>query len=645
MAVLVPEGKQSFDGPGGVPLIGGKLYTYAAGTNTPQQTWKDAGQVATNTNPIILDARGEASIFWLGVYKIKLCDALDNEIWTVDGVVAAEIDQTLRPDLAATGGSALIGYILNAAGSFARTVQSWFRSAPPSLFDFIPPNLHDAIQAGTQNAVDLAPYINAAILHVTNLPRGGKLRVPAGVYRTTEIDGTLDYLDFNKHFEIEGDGKRASLFMPFADNVHVVLNLSGRQNIICRNFGILSDKAGVQCGLFLSRIQIGGVPGTGKCDSHAYKDIFIGGAFTKAPAVTVGAESMRWDNFYLTNSNEDAKWCTFWTSNRNSFVGVTPAKGGTLDDGPNTDNIMRDGIFYSAYPGSGQRAIKLSASAAFSFPGSLVIPGGATEAVGISYQDPIDDVWNGPVDCSGTMFEIFGANGVCHLLDCTAPTSYNGISCAVANYTLAPGAHIMDYNRDILTSQPILFNGAWSGIRLQNDPAGAGNFYVYAMVGCDINLRTAANASVVVVDSFIAESKVDANAVLTPQFISMLYQRAVTSMPNTGTYGKGARIENIAAIAGQPLDYNVTTGGTFGNAGTVTANTTAGSNLITIAGPDAVNISEGQKIAIAGAAGSPFYVRKRAGAQVWLSAIVGNSVAGAAVSYSPPVLVSGPLMV
>jgi len=87
MAVLLPNGKQYYtDSATGLPLVGGKVYTYAAGTSTPKDTYTTAAAVTPNANPVILDARGEATIFWHGAYKIVAKDALDNLIWTVDNI-------------------------------------------------------------------------------------------------------------------------------------------------------------------------------------------------------------------------------------------------------------------------------------------------------------------------------------------------------------------------------------------------------------------------------------------------------------------------------------------------------------------------------------------------------------------------------
>ena len=89
MTVLTPQPKMQFTTAAGVPLSGGKVYTYIAGTTTPQATFTDYTGATPNTNPIILNSRGEANI-WLGgaLYKFKLTDANDVEIWTVDYISA-----------------------------------------------------------------------------------------------------------------------------------------------------------------------------------------------------------------------------------------------------------------------------------------------------------------------------------------------------------------------------------------------------------------------------------------------------------------------------------------------------------------------------------------------------------------------------
>ena len=86
-AMLPPLPKVQFFTADGEPLVGGKLYTYAAGTSSPLATYTDFAGNTANANPVILDSRGEANV-WLGPsrYKWVLYTADDVLIWSVDGI-------------------------------------------------------------------------------------------------------------------------------------------------------------------------------------------------------------------------------------------------------------------------------------------------------------------------------------------------------------------------------------------------------------------------------------------------------------------------------------------------------------------------------------------------------------------------------
>lgn len=89
MAVLSPSPKAQFLDASGAPLVGGKVYTYAAGTTTPLATYTTSAGTVPNTNPVILDSRGEANIWYSNgtSYKVVLTDSADATIWTVDNIV------------------------------------------------------------------------------------------------------------------------------------------------------------------------------------------------------------------------------------------------------------------------------------------------------------------------------------------------------------------------------------------------------------------------------------------------------------------------------------------------------------------------------------------------------------------------------
>lgn len=161
--------KLQFFSAAGVPLVGGKLYSYAAGTSTPLATYTDNTGNTANANPVILDSRGEASV-WLAAsqYKLVLTDANDVQVWSVDGLNAP--DTATLAALAANNGSSLVGFIQTGTGAVARTVQAKLRDAI-SVKDF------GAVGDGVTN--DSAALQNA-------LNNAKEVFVPSGSYLISE---------------------------------------------------------------------------------------------------------------------------------------------------------------------------------------------------------------------------------------------------------------------------------------------------------------------------------------------------------------------------------------------------------------------------------------------------------------------------
>ena len=70
--------------------VGGSVYTYQAGTSTPIATYTDYTGSVQNTNPIVLNSRGETDI-WLDPsksYKFVAYDASGNLLWSQDQITA-----------------------------------------------------------------------------------------------------------------------------------------------------------------------------------------------------------------------------------------------------------------------------------------------------------------------------------------------------------------------------------------------------------------------------------------------------------------------------------------------------------------------------------------------------------------------------
>lgn len=100
---LSPPIRQQFCDNNGNPIVGGKVYTYLAGTTTPKATYLDRAGTP-NANPIILDSGGWCDI-WLstGYYKIVLNDANDVNIWTKDYISLPQVGTNGVPSGGMTG--------------------------------------------------------------------------------------------------------------------------------------------------------------------------------------------------------------------------------------------------------------------------------------------------------------------------------------------------------------------------------------------------------------------------------------------------------------------------------------------------------------------------------------------------------------
>jgi hypothetical protein len=113
----------------GDPLVGGKLYTYEAGTTTPKATYTNSGGAVANANPIILDASGRADI-WLGsgAYKFVLKTSADATIKTVDNI-AGDTTNSFVSDVFATSvntsiTSAYRGALVNCTATLTLSLDS-----------------------------------------------------------------------------------------------------------------------------------------------------------------------------------------------------------------------------------------------------------------------------------------------------------------------------------------------------------------------------------------------------------------------------------------------------------------------------------------------------------------------------------------
>lgn len=118
---VLPNGKNQFFATNGTVLAGGKLYTYAPGTSTPKAAYTNSAATVAHTNPIVLDSRGEAEIYWTGSYDVTLKTSADVTIWgpvqldqpeisgAVDDAITQEQENLANATTAGLG-DALVGW-------------------------------------------------------------------------------------------------------------------------------------------------------------------------------------------------------------------------------------------------------------------------------------------------------------------------------------------------------------------------------------------------------------------------------------------------------------------------------------------------------------------------------------------------------
>ena len=126
LSALAGAGQQFFDD-NGAPLAGGKLYSYDAGTTTPQVTYTSASGSIAHTNPIILNSAGRVSTgeIWLtegSTYKFVLYDSANVLIASWDNITGIN-DRDVITSINALN----VQYDPAGTGAVATNVQAKFR--------------------------------------------------------------------------------------------------------------------------------------------------------------------------------------------------------------------------------------------------------------------------------------------------------------------------------------------------------------------------------------------------------------------------------------------------------------------------------------------------------------------------------------
>lgn len=196
-ASLAPSPLISQQDTDGAPLIGGLLFTYLSGSDTPATTYTTSTGTVPNQNPITLDAYGQAQV-WLSTsvtYRFQMAypgdgsatQAPTSPIWTVDGITAS----SGVTSLGGVGGVVTLGAGLQLVGQ--QLSATIYRDAIAGLTLAAPGNTGSfSIAAG--QAVDST---NVAIMPLpASLSKTGSAWAPGtgnGSLDTGSITGSTTY--------------------------------------------------------------------------------------------------------------------------------------------------------------------------------------------------------------------------------------------------------------------------------------------------------------------------------------------------------------------------------------------------------------------------------------------------------------------
>lgn len=94
--------RQQFLNDSGLPLAGGYLYFYVAGTTTFTNVYSNVDLTIPQNNPVHLDAAGrmpDPVFVKSNLVKVRLEDSLNNLIWEEDNIIAVNLTSTLQTQL------------------------------------------------------------------------------------------------------------------------------------------------------------------------------------------------------------------------------------------------------------------------------------------------------------------------------------------------------------------------------------------------------------------------------------------------------------------------------------------------------------------------------------------------------------------
>jgi len=401
LSPLGGAGWQFFDN-NGIPLAGGKIYTYAAGATTPQTTYTTNTGLTPHSNPIILNSAGRvpsSSEIWLTAgasYKFVLKDSLDVLIATYDNI------STLFNTSAS-----LVSYQPLGTGAVATTVQAKLQQTV-SVKDF------GAVGDGvTDDTAAIQAALNATAT-------GGTVLVTTGTFKLT---GTLTAPN---NVTLAGLGY-GSLLQQTARNQNIItlgnnstitnlrmqgdgVNSGGTANFEVNNGVYISGKRGARViGCWIHGFEYNGVYIANSTEYQIQNNRFWGqlysinsGSDVIVYSGTSGARGMITNNFFLSNNSQA---CYVNALGNDTDILVENNLAATLD--PTTfqpvdsASLLRRHSYILGYVGTGGGRIICSGNFSFntrqtgvywqgaaSTTGSVLIVGNYIRNAGVNALEP-----------------------------------------------------------------------------------------------------------------------------------------------------------------------------------------------------------------------------------------------------------------
>lgn len=332
LSMLAGAGAQFFDNNGN-PLAGGKLYTYAAGTTTPQATYTTSAGNVAHANPIVLDSAGRVPVggeIWLTDavnYKFVLNTSADVTLGTYDNVAGNA--SGILAALAASGGSALVGFLQAGTGAVARTAQSKMRDVV-SVKDFgAAGDYNPNTGAGTDDTAAIQAAINNMAVTGGGLDTNPSvLLFPKGYYK---ISSSLTFPTGWVGNTIDLQGSRI-YYRGSVDNTAAIFKITNNQ-FVRNTFLNGSLYCEDRCGYAFYAV--------GDATGYAVSEIVLDNINVLHPTV----RAIQLGNYSVDGKDLD---CANWTF-RDLRLRLKTGQGGVMLDAPNCFNAVFINPFFGAW--------------------------------------------------------------------------------------------------------------------------------------------------------------------------------------------------------------------------------------------------------------------------------------------------------